>query len=71
MPNWDNGLAILAFMLFFSWMLSGRIFDYLRKLGFNFDKSIKKATLWFVFSIMFDLTICVLILYSLLFRWPV
>lgn len=45
MLNWDNGLAILVIVIIFSWLLNRLIFDFLEKLNFKFDKSIKRKTI--------------------------
>jgi len=70
MVNWDNGLVILVVMVVFSWLIGESGLDFLQKFGFKFDKSIKRATICFVFSTILNLTILALILYSLLFQWP-
>lgn len=70
MPNWDNGLALLAVTFIFSWLWNGLIFDFLEKLNFKFDKSIKRKALWLIFSLMFNLAIFGFIVHLLLFRWP-
>jgi hypothetical protein len=62
-------LPLSAMMILFSFLIYFSVFSYLEELGFKFEKSKKRRTLWFVFSIIFILTMYASIVYSWLSRW--